>query len=204
MNSDKLKEATPKKQIVIFASGNGTNAENIIKYFQRTEVAEVALVLSNKKDAKVLERAKNLNVDTLSFTKEELSSEEGVLKNLKDVKPDLIVLAGFLLKFPEVIIAEFPNKIINIHPALLPKYGGKGMYGSAVHEAVVKNKDTETGISIHYVNENYDEGAIISQKTVQLSKADTPDTVAAKVHELEYEWFPKIIEEILKNSKFKI
>lgn len=204
MNSDKLKEATPKKQIVIFASGNGTNAENIIKYFQRTEVAEVALVLSNKKDAKVLERAKNLNVDTLSFTKEELSSEEGVLKNLKDVKPDLIVLAGFLLKFPEVIIAEFPNKIINIHPALLPKYGGKGMYGSAVHEAVVKNKDTETGISIHYVNENYDEGAIISQKTVQLSGADTPDTVAAKVHELEYEWFPKIIEEILKNSKFKI
>lgn len=204
MNSDKLKEATPKKQIVIFASGNGTNAENIIKYFQLTEVAEVALVLSNKKDAKVLERAKNLNVDTLSFTKEELSSEEGVLKNLKDVKPDLIVLAGFLLKFPEVIIAEFPNKIINIHPALLPKYGGKGMYGSAVHEAVVKNKDTETGISIHYVNENYDEGAIISQKTVQLSKADTPDTVAAKVHELEYEWFPKIIEEILKNSKFKI
>lgn len=204
MNSDKLKEATPKKQIVIFASGNGTNAENIIKYFQRTEVAEVALVLSNKKDARVLERAKNLNVDTLSFTKEELSSEEGVLKNLKDVKPDLIVLAGFLLKFPEVIIAEFPNKIINIHPALLPKYGGKGMYGSAVHEAVVKNKDTETGISIHYVNENYDEGAIISQKTVQLSKADTPDTVAAKVHELEYEWFPKIIEEILKNSKFKI
>lgn len=204
MNSDKLKEATPKKQIVIFASGNGTNAENIIKYFQRTEVAEVALVLSNKKDAKVLERAKNLNVDTLSFTKEQLSSEEGVLKNLKDVKPDLIVLAGFLLKFPEVIIAEFPNKIINIHPALLPKYGGKGMYGSAVHEAVVKNKDTETGISIHYVNENYDEGAIISQKTVQLSRADTPDTVAAKVHELEYEWFPKIIEEILKNSKFKI
>lgn len=201
MNSDKLKEATPKKKIVIFASGNGTNAENIIKYFQLTEVAEVALVLSNKKDARVLERAKNLNVDTLSFTKEELSSEEGVLKNLKDVKPDLIVLAGFLLKFPEVIIAEFPNKIINIHPALLPKYGGKGMYGSAVHEAVVKNKDTETGISIHYVNENYDEGAIISQKTVQLSRADTPDTVAAKVHELEYEWFPKIIEEVLNGKK---
>jgi len=201
VNSDKLKETTPKKKIVIFASGNGTNAENIIKYFQLTEVAEVALVLSNKKDARVLERAKNLNVDTLSFTKEELSSEEGVLKNLKDVKPDLIVLAGFLLKFPEVIIAEFPNKIINIHPALLPKYGGKGMYGSAVHEAVVKNKDTETGISIHYVNENYDEGAIISQKTVQLSGADTPATVAAKVHELEYEWFPKIIEEVLNGKK---
>ena len=122
---------------------------------------------------------------------------------MKEAKPDLIVLAGFLLKFPEIIIAEFQNKIINIHPALLPKYGGKGMYGSAVHEAVVKNKDSETGISIHYVNENYDEGAIISQKTVQLSKSDTPETVAAKVHTLEYEWFPKVIEEILKNSTFK-
>ena len=190
-----------KKRIVIFASGNGTNAENIIKCFQTNELAEVVLVLSNKKDAKVLERANNLNVQTESFTKEELISEEGILKKLKEVKPDLIVLAGFLLKFPEIIIAEFPNKIINIHPALLPKYGGKGMYGNAVHEAVVKNKDAETGISIHYVNENYDEGAIISQKKVEVSETDTPETVAAKVHELEYEWFPKIIEEVLNGKK---
>ncbi len=202
MNTVKnIEKTTSKKRIVIFASGNGTNAENIIKNFQSTEFAEVVLVLSNKKEAKVLERARNLNVNAISFTKEELISEEGILKKLKEIKADLIVLAGFLLKFPETIIAEFPNKIINIHPALLPKYGGKGMYGSAVHEAVVKNKDSETGISIHYVNENYDEGAIISQKTVALSKADTPDTVAAKVHKLEYEWFPKVIEEILKNSK---
>lgn len=201
MNSNTPNKTVRKKRIVIFASGSGTNAENIIKHFQQTELAEVIFVLSNKPDAKVLERAKNLNVETLLFTKEELSSEEGVLKTLKGVAPDLIVLAGFLLKFPEIIITEFPNKIINIHPALLPKYGGKGMYGSAVHEAVVKNKDAETGISIHYVNENYDEGAIIAQKTVQLSKADTPDTVAAKVHELEYEWFPKIIEEVLNGKK---
>lgn len=203
MNLDTL-NTRKKKRIVIFASGNGTNAENIIKHFQQTDLAEVVLVLSNKQNAKVLERAKSLNVDAISFTKEELTSEDGILRSLRKVSPDLIVLAGFLLKFPEHIIAEFPNKIINIHPALLPKYGGKGMYGSAVHEAVVNNKETETGISIHYVNENYDEGAIISQHKVKLSETDTPETVAAKVHQLEYEWFPKVIEEILKNPKTKM
>jgi phosphoribosylglycinamide formyltransferase-1 len=189
-----------KKRIIIFASGNGTNAENIIKYFQRTQFAEVVLVLSNKKDAKVLERAKNLYVNSLSFTKDELFSEDKVLKILKETKPDLIVLAGFLLKFPEIILKEFPNKVINIHPALLPKYGGKGMYGNFVHEAVVKNNDDETGITIHYVNENYDEGAIISQKKVKLSTTESFETVAEKIHNLEYEWFPKIIEEVLHNG----
>ena len=189
-----------KKRIVIFASGSGTNAENIIKYFQRTQFAEVVRVLSNKKDAKVLDRAEKLGVNTVFFTKDELFSEEGVLKILKESKPDIIVLAGFLLKFPENILKEFPNKVINIHPALLPKYGGKGMYGNSVHEAVVKNKEAETGITIHYVNENYDEGAIISQKKVTLSKNETPETVAEKVHILEYEWFPKIIEEVLRNG----
>jgi len=189
-----------KKRIVIFASGSGTNAENIIKYFQRSQFAEVVLVLSNKKDAKVLERAKNLKVNSLSFTKEELYSEGSILKSLKEIRPDLIVLAGFLLKFPETILKEFTNKVINVHPALLPKYGGKGMYGNFVHEAVVKNEEVETGITIHYVNENYDEGAIISQKKVKLSKTETPETVAEKIHKLEYEWFPKIIEEILHND----
>ena len=187
-----------KKRIVIFASGSGTNTENIIKYFQRTQFAEVVLVLSNKKDAKVLERAEGLNVEAVSFTKDELFSEEGVLKILISSKPDLIVLAGFLLKFPKIIIKKFPNKVINIHPALLPKYGGKGMYGSFVHESVLKNSEEETGITIHYVNENYDEGTIISQKKVKLSKTETPETVAEKVHNLEYEWFPKVIEEIIK------
>ena len=189
-----------KKRIVIFASGSGTNAENIIKYFQRTQFAEVVRVLSNKKDAKVLERAEKLKVKADSFTKEELFSEEGTLKVLKEIKPDIIVLAGFLLKFPEIILKEFPNKVINIHPALLPKYGGKGMYGSFVHEAVVKNKEAETGITIHYVNENYDEGAIISQKKVTLSEKETPETVAEKIHKLEYKWFPRIIEEVLRKT----
>ncbi len=189
-----------KKRIVIFASGSGTNAENIIKYFQRTQFAEVVLVLSNKKDAKVLERARNLNVSAISFTKDELFSEEGVLKILKQTKADLLVLAGFLLKFPEIILREFPNKVINVHPALLPKYGGKGMYGNFVHEAVVKNKEAETGITIHYVNENYDEGAIISQKKVRLAKSETPETVAEKIHKLEYEWFPRVIEEVLRTA----
>ncbi|WP_026452129.1 phosphoribosylglycinamide formyltransferase [Aequorivita capsosiphonis] len=189
-----------KKRIVIFASGSGTNTENIIKYFQRTQFAEVVLVLSNKKDAKVLERAEKLNVEAVSFTKDKFLSEEGVLKILKSAQPDLIVLAGFLLKFPEIIITEFPDKVINIHPALLPKYGGKGMYGSFVHDAVLNNKDVETGITIHYVNENYDEGAIISQKKVKLLKTETSETIAKKVHSLEYEWFPKVIEEILQNG----
>ena len=193
-----------KKRIVIFASGSGTNTENIIKYFQRTQFAEVVLVLSNKKDAKVLERAEKLVVKAVSFTKDALFAESGVLKSLKEIKPDIIVLAGFLLKFPEIILKEFPNMVINIHPALLPKYGGKGMYGNFVHQAVLKNREVETGITIHYVNENYDEGAIISQKKIKLSENDSVEMIAEKVHQLEHEWFPKVIEEILKNSKFKI
>lgn len=188
-----------KKRIVIFASGNGTNAENIIKYFQRTQFAEVVLVLSNKKDAKVLERAEKLNVEAVSFKNDELFSKEGVLEILKTSEPDLIVLAGFLLKFPEIIIKEFPNKVINIHPALLPKYGGKGMYGNFVHESVLKNGEEETGITIHYINEDYDEGVIISQKKVKLSKTETSETIAKKVHDLEYEWFPKVLEEVIKH-----
>lgn len=197
---EKLLETGMKKRIVIFASGSGTNTENIIKYFQRTQFAEVVLVLSNKKDAKVLERAINLDVPAIFFTKDELFSEDGVLKILKETEPDLIVLAGFLLKFPEIILKELPKKVINVHPALLPKYGGKGMYGNFVHEAVVENNETETGITIHYVNENYDEGAIISQKKVKLSKTETAETVAEKIHTLEYEWFPKTIEEVLRND----
>lgn len=189
-----------KKQIVIFASGNGTNAENIIKYFKNSDIAKVVLVLSNKNNAKVLERASRLNVDSRSFSREELHSNEGVAKILKDLNPDLIVLAGFLLKFPESIIKEFPNKVINIHPALLPKYGGKGMYGSFVHEAVIENKEVETGISIHYIDENYDEGEMIFQKSVKVSPEDTAATIADKIHLLEHEWFPQIIEKLLKPS----
>ena len=190
-----------KKRIVIFASGSGTNTQNLIQYFQHNEIAEVVLVLSNKKDAKVLERSNNLNVKSLYFDKAEMSSSEGIVRTLKDAKPDLIILAGFLLKFPEIILKEFPNMVINLHPALLPKYGGKGMYGIHVHEAVVNNNEKETGITIHYVNENYDEGAVIFQKSIKLSKRDTPETVAQKIHTLEYEWFPKVVEKILLSEE---
>ena len=189
-----------EKRIVIFASGSGTNTQNIMEHFQHSKIAKVVRVLSNNKDAKVLERAKTLKTKASSFTKGELYAENGVLKTLIKDNPDLIVLAGFLWKFPELILKEFPNKVINIHPALLPKYGGKGMYGRFVHEAVVKNGEPETGITIHYVNENYDEGAIIFQQKVTISEEDNAESVAKKVHQLEYQWFPKIIEEILQNG----
>ena len=186
------------KRIVIFASGSGSNAENIIKYFQKNNLAKVTLVLSNKSTANVLDRAKKLSVPSETFNKSELINSDRIASILRRESPDLIVLAGFLLKFPKIILKDFPNKVINIHPALLPKYGGKGMYGMLVHESVVKNKESESGITIHYVNENYDEGAIIFQKSFQLSENDTSESVAHKIHELEYEFLPKVIEEILK------
>lgn len=184
------------KRIVIFASGNGTNAENIIRYFQKSSLARVVLVLSNKSDAKVLTRAKSLGVPARNFSKEELHSDK-VFDTLADFNPDLIVLAGFLLKLPEKIINEYPEKIINIHPALLPKHGGKGMYGRFVHQAVMLAKEKESGISIHYVNNEYDSGAIIFQKSVKITPQDTPESLANKIHELEYKWFPKVIEEVI-------
>lgn len=188
------------KKIVIFASGSGTNAENIIKYFNNSNTGTVVSIFTNNPKAYVIERAKNFQVPTEIFNKEDFI-ESKVLQKLNALQPDLIVLAGFLLKFPENIVAQYPDKIINVHPALLPKYGGKGMYGSNVHKAVVENKEKETGITIHYVNENYDEGNIIFQKEVLLSGSETPDEVAAKIHELEQQFFPSIVEQIL-NSKF--
>jgi phosphoribosylglycinamide formyltransferase-1 len=147
----------------------------------------------------VIERAKNLQVATEIFSKEELNLSK-VLQKINAIQPDLIVLAGFLLKFPEDIIAQYPDKIINVHPALLPKYGGKGMYGMNVHNAIVENKEKETGITIHYVNENYDEGNIIFQKKVTVLVTDTPEVVAEKIHELEQKYFPAIVEEVLLKS----
>ncbi len=188
------------KRIVIFASGSGTNAENLIKFFQNSDNASVIQVLTNNPHAKVLDRAKKLNVSALSFNRIALSKTDDVLNILRASKPDLIVLAGFLWKFPEFILNEFPNKVINVHPALLPKFGGKGMYGMHVHKAVVENKETETGITIHYVNENYDEGAIIFQAKCEVLPTDTADDVAAKIHELEMEHFPKVVDEILKKQ----
>ena len=187
------------KKIVIFASGSGTNAENVVLYFNKTEIAKVIYIFSNNTNAKVLERAKNLNIPSEVFSKEDFNGDK-VLQKLNKLQPDLIILAGFLLKFPQNCVAAFPNKIINIHPALLPKYGGKGMYGMNVHRAVVENKEHETGITIHYVNENYDEGNIIFQKNVPLSGNETPEDVAAKVYELEQKWFPQVIEKLIRQD----
>ena len=186
------------KNIVVFASGSGTNAENIIAHFNKTNSANVVAVFSNNPNAKVLDKAKKWNVPTVVFTKEALFSKE-LLEKLNAFQPDLIVLAGFLLKFPPTIIASYPHKVINIHPALLPKYGGKGMYGMNVHRAVIDNKETQTGITIHFVNANYDEGHIIFQKSVPLIGHETPETVAEKVHQLELEHFPGVIAEVLNH-----
>ena len=186
------------KRIVIFASGSGSNAENLIKFFQDSDVAEVIQVLTNNPHAKVLDRCKNLKISALSFNRIAFSKTNHVLDILNTLQPDLIILAGFLWKFPEHILNIYPNKVINIHPALLPKFGGKGMYGMHVHEAVVAQKETETGITIHYVNENYDEGAIIFQAKCDVLTSDSAQDVAAKIHELEMEHFPKVVEELLK------
>ena len=188
------------KRIILFASGSGSNLENIIKYFQNSKTIQVTQVLTNNKNAKVIERCKRLNINYLVFKKERFYQTNTILKLLEE-QADHLILAGFLWKIPQQIIDSFPNKIINIHPALLPKYGGKGMYGMHVHNAIVKNKEKETGITIHYVNENYDEGAIIFQKKVTVTNTDTSITIASKIHELEMTYFPKVIEAVVLGKK---
>jgi len=190
-----------QKKIVIFASGTGTNAENIIKFFQKSPQARVVAVFSNKRSAKVLRKAHNLKIKALHFDWAALYDSNEVLHILEDINPDLIVLAGFMWIFPEDIIKDFPDKIINIHPALLPKYGGKGMYGMKVHQAIIENKEKESGISIHYVSEKYDEGEVIFQATIEISAADTPEVLAEKIHHLEYKHFPEVIQQLLENKK---
>lgn len=187
------------KKIALFASGSGSNAENIIDFFKNSSQFSFPVIISNKADAYVHRRAEKLNVPSYTFSKKDFDTATPILELLEKYNIDAIVLAGFLLKVSPEIIKKFPNKIINIHPALLPKYGGKGMYGHHVHEAVKNAGEKESGITIHYVNENYDEGSIIFQTKCDIDKNDTPDDIAAKVHELEYEFFPKVIEEIWKN-----
>ena len=184
------------KRIIIFASGSGTNAEQIIKHFQLSNSVTVSKVLCNKKEAGVYERCKCLGVDCQWFSKEDFFQSDSIVNDLQQ-HADYIILAGFLWKIPENIIRAFPDKIINIHPALLPNYGGKGMYGMNVHRAVKENKETETGITIHLVNEEYDKGAIIFQAKTQLEPSDTPEDIAQKIHALEYEHFPRVIEETI-------
>lgn len=184
------------KKIAILASGSGSNAENIIKYFSDDADVEVPFVISNRKEVYVHERCKNLGVPSYVFSKAEFESGE-VTKFLVDNKIDLVVLAGFLLRVPDDMLLAYPNKVLNIHPSLLPKYGGKGMYGDNVHKAVVENKEAESGITIHFLNERFDEGEQIAQYKCEVLPTDTPDDVATKVHALEYEWYPKVIEQVL-------
>lgn len=184
------------KRIAILASGSGSNAEAITRYFQQSDKGTVVIIGSNKANAYVLERAQQLNVPSMVFSKQEL--EEGTLvSQLQALQIDFVVLAGFLLKIPENLIQAFPDKIVNIHPALLPKFGGKGMYGIRVHEAVKAAGETHTGITIHLVNEQYDDGKIIFQAAVEVLPEDTPEQIAEKVHQLEYKYFPNVIESLL-------
>lgn len=190
---------TSMKNIVIFASGSGSNAENIIRFFKKSTIASVIKVFSNNPSAGVLQRAESCGISSIVFNRSDFVSGGLVQNILDELSPDLIVLAGFLWKFPEFLIQAFPKKIINIHPSLLPKYGGKGMYGKRVHEAVVNNKETKSGISIHFVNENYDDGALIYQKSCTVDKADTALRLAQKIHELEMAHFPTVVEKLLND-----
>ena len=186
-----------KKRIAIFASGNGTNAEKIFEYFQDHPKITVALLLSNKTDAGVISRAIKFNIPTRVCSRHEFYETDLIVNKLQEKKIDLIVLAGFLWLIPPNLITAYPEKIINIHPALLPKYGGKGMYGMNVHHAVKNAGEKESGITIHYVNENYDEGNIIVQETCRLTPDDTLETIAKKVQKLEHEFYPKVIAEVV-------
>jgi phosphoribosylglycinamide formyltransferase-1 len=180
--------------LAIFASGAGSNAENLIRYFENHVHIRICLVLSNCADAPVLKRAKKLGVATCVFNKTDLYHSDAILEKLQERHVQYIILAGFLWLVPENLLAAFPQRIINIHPALLPKYGGKGMYGMHVHRAVVANAERETGITIHQIDEQYDHGKILFQAQCPVTPHDTPESIAAKVHTLEYWYFPEIIE----------
>ncbi len=184
-------------RVAVFASGSGSNAENIVKYFSNRLKSDDFHFYTNNKNAFVIERARKLNVNITVFSNDEFYNSEIMLKQLKDEGCELIVLAGFLLLVPEYLVKEFSGRIINIHPALLPKYGGKGMYGSRIHEAVVANKEKETGITIHYVDERYDEGKVIFQAKCDVLPDDSAADVEQKIHKLEYEYYPKVVGELL-------
>lgn len=186
-----------KKKIVVLASGNGSNAERIITFFRENGLAEVTLVITNNPKAGVLKRCQRLGVETMIASRDDFYINQRVFKKLKNVRPDLIVLAGFLWLIPAEIIRAFRDRIINIHPALLPTYGGKGMYGHHVHEAVIAAKEEKSGITIHFVNEKYDQGDILFQADTLITPDDTPESLAEKIHQLEYRYFPEIIESLL-------
>ena len=186
-----------KHRLAILISGSGTNALNIIEYFEQKEAAHVTLVISNKKTALALEKAQKKGVKAVVFNNESFKKKGKILTYLHSQSIDFIVLAGFLMKVPKEIIRAYPKKIVNIHPSLLPKFGGKGMYGMHIHRAVKQHNEIETGITIHYVNENYDEGAVIFQEKTALSKEDSPEIIAEKIHVLEQHYFPRVIESVI-------
>jgi phosphoribosylglycinamide formyltransferase-1 len=190
----------------IFASGSGTNAENLIQFFKNDTRIKIRHVITNNPQAGVIQRAEKMGKTVHIIPSKIFKNQpEIVLEFLKTEKIDFIILAGFLLKVPEIMIKAYPNRIINIHPSLLPKYGGKGMYGMHVHEAVIAHKEKESGITIHYVNEHYDEGEILFQKKIQVDEHDTPQSLAEKIHALEYEYFPKVISQLIdKLEKDKV
>lgn len=192
-----------KSKISIFASGSGTNAEEIIKYFKNHESISVSLILSNNPKAFVLQRAEKHKIPNFVFDRHVFYKDKIVDEVLRLNGIDFIVLAGFMWLVPERFVKNYPKQIVNIHPALLPKYGGKGMYGSFVHEAVVKNKEKESGITIHWVNEDYDEGSIIYQAKCKVNPNDKADDVANKIHKLEHEHYPKIIEKVIVENQRK-
>lgn len=188
------------KRIAIFASGSGSNAQNVVEFFEQDEVARVVLILTNNPNALVIQRAEKLGVDCRVFDRNTLLSPNSLINILTDYAIDCIVLAGFLWKFPKHILDHFNGPVLNIHPALLPKYGGKGMYGMHVHRAVVESRESETGITIHHVNELYDDGAIIFQVKCQVDNNDSAEDVAHKIHDLEMRYFPQVIKDLLADN----
>ena len=190
---------TPK--IALFASGSGSNVENIVRYFAGKKTVDFPLILSNKQDAFVHERAKMLGVPSVTFSRDEFADGRKIVSLLDKYEVDFIVLAGFLLKVSLPILEAYPNKIINIHPALLPKFGGKGMYGMRVHEAVIAEGDTESGITVHLVNERYDEGSIIFQTQCPVLPSDTPQTLADRIHQLEYQHYPRVVQRFIEGRQ---
>ncbi|HRJ28771.1 MAG TPA: phosphoribosylglycinamide formyltransferase [Cyclobacteriaceae bacterium] len=196
-----MAQGTSINRLAIFASGSGTNAEEIFKHFQHHSAIKVSALLSNNPEAYALQRAANYGVPTKIFNRQQFRETDEVVHWLKEKEVTHIVLAGFLWLIPENLIRTFPGKIINIHPALLPKFGGKGMYGMKVHEAVKAAGETETGITIHEVNERYDEGRILFKAICPVMPEDTPEAIADKVHQLEYFWYPKVIEDWIINSR---
>jgi len=188
------------KNIAIFASGTGTNAANIIHYFKQRKTATVTLIVCNNPQAGVLKIAEINNIASLIIQKEKFFKGSAYVPELRNTEIDFIVLAGFLWKIPTLIINEYRDNIINIHPALLPKFGGKGMYGNSVHEAVLSAKEKESGITIHFVDEFYDNGKTIFQTTCPVYENDTTETLAKRIHELEYKYFPKVIEELIEKK----